>query len=363
MQSGGVGRDGAVEEGRLINSSDQVEDMAGKSAKTKRGVVAARRAPVKAKTKAKLPPKKGKAASPPGRRVLKTRPVATLRPKPKAISTPKPKPAKAPKPKPIQDEAAADLNAAGPVLAGLDLVKEYTSDGTPVRALDGISIDVPRGAFISIMGPSGSGKSTLLHVLGTLDAPTSGEVFLEGQPMSTLKDKALSLARRHKIGFVFQFFSLVPVLSAEENVALPAIIDGVRPNGYKERVEELISVVGLGDRRSNLPSQLSGGQQQRVAVARALFLKPAVLLCDEPTGNLDSRNSLEILNLLKDLQTNHGQTVVMVTHDPRAASFGDEIIYLRDGSIAERFDPSSVKRKRGEDRAQSVLAWLQTVEA
>ncbi len=262
-----------------------------------------------------------------------------------------------------QDEEAGAQNATEFVLAGRDLVKEYTTEGTPVRALDGISIDVPKGSFLSVMGPSGSGKSTLLHVLGTLDAPTAGEVFLDGQPMSALKDKALSLARRHKIGFVFQFFSLVPVLSAEENIALPAIIDGVRPSGYKDRVEELINVVGLGDRRANLPSQLSGGQQQRVAVARALFLRPAVLLCDEPTGNLDSLRSLEILNLLKDLQTNQGQTIVMVTHDPRAASFGDEIIYLRDGRIAERFDPSRSRVKRGEDRAQSVLAWLQTVEA
>ncbi len=245
------------------------------------------------------------------------------------------------------------------VLAARDLVKEYTSGQGTLRALDGVSLDVERGRFLSIMGPSGSGKSTLLHLLGGLDGPTSGDVLLEGAPMSGLSDKQLTLARRHKIGFVFQFFNLVPVLSVEENIALPAVIDGKRPREYAERLERVMQLVGLTDWRTNLPSEISGGQQQRVAIARALFGEPAVLLADEPTGNLDSKTGQEILELLKNAQTDLGQTVVMVTHDPRAAAFADEVILLQDGRIADRHEVTG----GGEERAAAVFAWLQAAGA
>lgn len=261
----------------------------------------------------------------------------------------------------IDQATAGDRDT--PVLVGKDLVKEYPSEGTTVRALDGIDINVGAESFTAVMGPSGSGKSTLLHVLGTLDRPTSGEVILEGEPMSSLSDKRLSAARRQKIGFVFQFFSLVPVLTAEENIALPAIIDGKSKAHWSDRLEELLERVGLQDRRSNLPSQLSGGQQQRVAIARALFLRPTVLLADEPTGNLDSKTGLDILRLLKDLQQESAQTVVMVTHDPKAAAFGDDVLYIKDGKIAANLDLRKMGAGGGEERSQSVFTWLQTVEA
>jgi len=245
-----------------------------------------------------------------------------------------------------------------PVLSALDLVKVYDTGKTSVRALDGVSMDVPRGHFVSIMGPSGSGKSTLLHLLGGLDAPTSGEVSLEGAPLSGLSDKQLTLARRRKIGFVFQFFNLVPVLSVEENIALPAVIDGARARDYRDRLDRALDLVGLRDWRSHLPSEISGGQQQRVAIARALFSEPAVLLADEPTGNLDTKTGHEILGLLKDAQERLGQTVAMVSHDPRAAAYGDEVIMLRDGVITDRLELEGEQ-----DRAEVVLAWLQAAEA
>lgn len=245
------------------------------------------------------------------------------------------------------------------VLIARDLVKEYGGNGAAVRALDGVSLDVKRGGFISVMGPSGSGKSTLLHVMGALDRPTSGDVSIENEDLARLSDKALSLVRRHKIGFIFQFFSLVPVLSAEENIALPAVIDGDGKSEYSKRVDELLELVGLDDRRANLPSELSGGQQQRVAIARALLMRPSILLADEPTGNLDSKTGLEILQLIKRLQSEEGQTVVMVTHDPRAAAFGESIVYLKDGRIGARLELSEAG---GDDPAQAVLSWLQTVE-
>lgn len=245
------------------------------------------------------------------------------------------------------------------VLTARDLVKEYKGDGSPVRALDGVTLGVKRGSFISVMGPSGSGKSTLLHVMGALDRPTSGDVAIEGRDLSRLSDKALSLVRRHKIGFIFQFFSLVPVLSAEENIALPAIIDGDGKSEYTNRVDELLGLVDLTDRKGNLPSELSGGQQQRVAIARALLLRPSILLADEPTGNLDSKTGLEILQLIKKLQSDEGQTVVMVTHDPRAAAFAESIVYLKDGRIDARLE---VAEAGGDDPAQAVFSWLQTLE-
>ena len=241
-----------------------------------------------------------------------------------------------------------------------------------MRALDDVSIDVVPGRFISVMGPSGSGKSTLLHLLGGLDVPTSGEVLLEGRALSGLDDKEVTLARRGSVGFVFQFFNLVPVLTVEENIALPKVIAGEAPGAYKARLDEVIARVGLDDCRTKLPSQISGGQQQRTAIARAIFPEPAVVLGDEPTGNLDTRTGRQILELLKSLQTDHGQTIVIVTHDPRAAAYGDEVIYLEDGRIRSRIDlskrPAAGSRARngsggGEARAQAVLAWLQKLGA
>jgi putative ABC transport system ATP-binding protein len=262
--------------------------------------------------------------------------------------------------------------APEPILAGRALVKEYKSNGSSLRALDDVSIDVVPGRFISVMGPSGSGKSTLLHLLGGLDAPTSGEVFLEGKPLSGLADKDVTLARRGSVGFVFQFFNLVPVLTVEENIALPKVIAGEAPDAYKARLNAVIDQVGLDDCRTKLPSQISGGQQQRTAIARAIFPEPAVVLGDEPTGNLDTRTGRQVLELLKSLQTDHGQTIVIVTHDPRAAAYGDEVIYLEDGRIRSRIDlskrPAAGSRSRngsggGEARAQAVLAWLQKLGA
>jgi putative ABC transport system ATP-binding protein len=232
-----------------------------------------------------------------------------------------------------------------------------------LRALDGVCIDVPKGRFISVMGPSGSGKSTLLHLLGGLDAPTSGDVRLRGKALGSLSDKELTLTRRKTIGFVFQFFNLVPVLTAEENISLPAVIEGLKPAAYKAKLDGLVDVVGLSLVRGNLPSQLSGGQQQRVAIARALFTEPAVLLADEPTGNLDSKTGLEILGLLQTAQRDLGQTIVMVTHDSRIAAFGDEVVLIQDGRITGRLDLTKSRRKGGEDRAQAVVAWLSKLGA
>lgn len=262
------------------------------------------------------------------------------------------------------------------VLAARDLVKDYQTNGTATRALDGVSLDVPSGRFISVMGPSGSGKSTLLHLLGGLDGPTSGDVLLEGKPLSGLEDKDVTLARRGSVGFVFQFFNLVPVLTVEENVALPRVIAGDRPDAYQARLDEVIAQVGLDDVTTKLPSQISGGQQQRTAIARAIFPSPAVILADEPTGNLDTRTGRQILELLKRLQVELGQTIVIVTHDPRAAAYGDEVIYLEDGRIRSRIDlgrtrrttaragsPSRDGTKGGEARARAVLSWLQKLGA
>ena len=247
------------------------------------------------------------------------------------------------------------------VLAAHDLVKEYETGRSRVRALDGVTLDVESGSFTAVMGPSGSGKSTLLHMLGGLDAPTSGEVSLDGVPLSSLGDKELTLARRRKIGFVFQFFNLIPVLSVDENIALPAIIDGKRPREYGARLDTVVDMVGLRDWRTHLPSEISGGQQQRVAVARALFTEPAVLLADEPTGNLDSKTGHEILDLLKHAQLDLAQTVVLVTHDPRIAAYAERVVLLQDGKVTGTLELDTAAG--GEDRAASVLAWLQASEA
>jgi putative ABC transport system ATP-binding protein len=197
------------------------------------------------------------------------------------------------------------------------------------------------------MGPSGSGKSTLLHLIGGLDWPSGGEVTLAGKPLSSLSDDEITLLRRRGVGFIFQFFNLLPTLSAEENVALPILIDGKQITDYQERIDRLLDLVGLSERRDHKPDQLSGGQQQRVAIARALVTKPQIVLADEPTGNLDSKSGTAILELLRHSCDTLGQTIVMVTHDPKAASYADRVVFLQDGQIVDQMvlgRPDDVER-------------------
>jgi putative ABC transport system ATP-binding protein len=207
----------------------------------------------------------------------------------------------------------------------------YGEGQAEVRALDGVTVGFPAGRFTAIMGPSGSGKSTLMHILAGLDRPTSGSVALDGVELVDLDDKRLTELRRDKVGFVFQSFNLLPVLNARENIVLPLSIAGRKPD--EEWLGKLIDAVGLGDRLDHRPSELSGGQQQRVAVARALASRPAVIFADEPTGNLDSKSSTELLDLLRRSVNEFGQTVIMVTHDALAASYADRILVLADGRI------------------------------
>lgn len=217
------------------------------------------------------------------------------------------------------------------VLKTRELKKYYGKGDTLVKALDGVDIDVEKGEFVSIVGTSGSGKSTLLHMLGGLDLPTSGKVLVEGKDISRLNEEQLTIFRRRKIGFVFQSFNLVPVLNVYENIVLPVELDGCKVD--KAYVEEVIETLGLDKKRYNLPSQLSGGQQQRVAIARALAAKPAIILADEPTGNLDSATSQDVLGLLKVSSERFGQTVVMITHNEEIAQLADRIIRIEDGKI------------------------------
>jgi putative ABC transport system ATP-binding protein len=221
--------------------------------------------------------------------------------------------------------------AARPIVSTNELRRVYGEGETAVHALRGVTIDFPAGQFTAIMGPSGSGKSTLMHLLAGLDRPTAGSVVVDGAEIANLDDKALTQLRRDRLGFVFQAFNLVPVLTAEENILLPLTLAGRKPD--REWVEQLIATVGLGDRLGHRPAELSGGQQQRVAVARALVHRPAVVFADEPTGNLDSQSSDEVLNLLRHAADDFGQTVVMVTHDPHSAQAADRIVVLNDGQI------------------------------
>jgi putative ABC transport system ATP-binding protein len=218
-----------------------------------------------------------------------------------------------------------------PIVSTTELRRVYGEGETAVHALRGISTGFPSGQFAAIMGPSGSGKSTLMHLLAGLDRPTAGSVVIDGSELANLDDKALTRLRRDRLGFVFQAFNLVPVLTAEENIRLPLTLAGKKPD--REWLEELIAAVGLGDRLEHRPSELSGGQQQRVAVARALVHRPAVVFADEPTGNLDSASSDEVLALLRQAVDEFGQTVVMVTHDAHAASVADRIVVLSDGRV------------------------------
>jgi putative ABC transport system ATP-binding protein len=217
------------------------------------------------------------------------------------------------------------------IVVGTDLHRRYGEGDAAVDALAGVTTSFERGRFSAIMGPSGSGKSTLMHILAGLDRPTAGTVQIDGVEITSLDDGDLTKLRRDKLGFIFQFFNLIPVLTAEENIVLPLSIAGRKPDA--EWLAQLIQTVGLGERRTHRPSELSGGQQQRVAVARALISKPAVVFADEPTGNLDSKASAEVLQLLRDAVDEFGQTVVMVTHDPEAASHADRLVVLRDGRV------------------------------
>ena len=216
----------------------------------------------------------------------------------------------------------------------VELKKYYGSSENEVHALNGVNFSVEEGEFVSIVGTSGSGKSTLLHMLGGLDRPTSGKVFVDGKDIFSLKDEELTIFRRRKIGFVFQSYNLVPVLNVYENIVLPIELDGNKVDkGY---VKELINTLGIKEKLDNLPNQLSGGQQQRVAIARALAAKPAIVLADEPTGNLDSRTSQDVLGLLKVTGDKFGQTIVMITHNPELAQLADRIVRIEDGLIQGR---------------------------
>jgi len=238
---------------------------------------------------------------------------------------------------------AAEAAPAGPVVEAHELTRRYGEGDTAVDALRGVSLEVARGQLTAVMGPSGSGKSTLMHILAALDRPTSGYVTLAGTRLGDLSDTEITKLRRKHIGFVFQFFNLLPMLTAEENVLLPLTIAGEKPD--KEWFESLLKDVGLQDRRSHRPAELSGGQQQRVAIARALVSRPTVVFADEPTGNLDSKTSEEILGLMRKSVDSYGQTTVMVTHDPRAAAIADRILFLADGLIVRdlpRSEPGAV---------------------
>ena len=232
------------------------------------------------------------------------------------------------------------------ILESNDVSKQYQMGEVTVEALDGVDFVVEKGEFVAVMGPSGSGKSTLLHLLGGLDKTTDGEVTLGGRKLSVMSDKEVTLARRRNVGFVFQFYNLLPTLTAEENIALPLLIDGKKIKEYRSKVDELLELVDLTDRREHKPDQLSGGEQQRVAIARAFVNDPDIVLADEPTGNLDSKAGEEIMKLLRRSCDELGQTIVVVTHDPKAASFADRIVFLKDGQIA-----SAIKLEKGGDTA------------
>jgi putative ABC transport system ATP-binding protein len=220
-----------------------------------------------------------------------------------------------------------------PVVQANALSKKYQLGSNQVDALAGVDFLVEKGEFVAIMGPSGSGKSTLLHMIGGLDQPSGGEIFLADSRLSQLKDKKVTLLRRRNIGFVFQFFNLLPTLSAEENITLPLLIDNQNPKDYQQRLESLLKLTGLSDRRRHKPEQLSGGEQQRVALARALITEPAILLADEPTGNLDTKTGTAIMELLRKSCDQLNQSIVVVTHDPRAAAYADRVVFLRDGRL------------------------------
>ena len=236
------------------------------------------------------------------------------------------------------------------VVSASNLIKRYGQGDAHVDALRGVSLDIEEGRMTAVMGPSGSGKSTLMHIMAGLDQPTEGTVSIAGLEISSMSDRELTRLRRDHIGFVFQFFNLLPMLTAEENIVLPLSIAGEKAD--RAWVEELLETVGIADRRTHRPAQLSGGQQQRVSIARALVGRPTVLFADEPTGNLDSNTSRDVLALLRDSVDELGQTIVMVTHDPQAAAQADRILFLADGHIVREIPAST---------AGEVLAAMQEV--
>ena len=241
-----------------------------------------------------------------------------------------------------------------PAIETHDLHMHYGQGRIEVRALDGVDLRIETGEMVAIMGPSGSGKSTLLHIIGALESPTSGTVAVAGLHYEGLDDKELTALRRDHIGFVFQFFNLLPSLTAEENVTLPAVIARRHDPATRERARALLERVRLGDRIDHLPAELSGGQQQRVSIARALLLSPELVLADEPTGNLDTKSGRDVLRILRELGDEEGHTIVMVTHDPAVAAAADRVIFLRDGKLAGEVEGGSARR------AAEYLASLQT---
>lgn len=231
-----------------------------------------------------------------------------------------------------------------PVLQVEAVTKQYHMGEVIVKALNEVNFAVEKGEFVAVMGPSGSGKSTLLHLLGGLDDATSGEIMLANQPISKLSDREVTIIRRRKVGFIFQFYNLMPTLTAAENVGLPLLIDGQSVPKHQEKIQKLLEMVGLGDRATHKPDQLSGGQQQRVAIARAFVNDPEIVLADEPTGNLDSKSGTAVLQLLRRFCDELQQTIVMVTHDPRAASFANRVVFLKDGRIVKQL---TVRERNG----------------
>jgi putative ABC transport system ATP-binding protein len=252
----------------------------------------------------------------------------------------------------VEQGVAPAANASGVAARVVDLTKVYGSGAAEVRALDGVTLDIAAGEFTAVMGPSGSGKSTLMHCCAALDVPTTGQVFIGDTEIGSLSDKKLTNLRRERIGFVFQSFNLVPTLTARENILLPLSIAGRKPE--QEWYDAVIASVDIADRLHHRPNQLSGGQQQRVAVARALTSRPDIVFADEPTGNLDSRSGAEVLTLLRSSVDDHGQTTVMVTHDPVAAAYTDRVVFLADGRIVDEL--------RSPDREQ-ILNKMQELAA
>ena len=224
-------------------------------------------------------------------------------------------------------------STGGVAVEGRHIIKNFRIGNAPTKVLKDISLQVMQGEFVSIMGPSGSGKSTLLYILGGLDTPTSGHVLLNGTDISRFGDEKMSRIRRQKIGFVFQFYNLIPNLNVEENIMLPLLLDGKKMGGYRKQLEQILEIVGLSDRRRHTPRELSGGQQQRVAIARALISNPEILFADEPTGNLDSKTGAEIMALLREINQTSGQTIIMVTHSPEAAQSSSRVIHVQDGMV------------------------------
>jgi putative ABC transport system ATP-binding protein len=240
------------------------------------------------------------------------------------------------------DVSAPSETTAAPAASTADAVKIYGKGATEVRALDGVSVEFAAGRFAAIMGPSGSGKSTLLHCNAGLDMLTAGHAYIGGSDLSTLNDNQLTVLRRDRVGFVFQAYNLVPTLSAAENISLPLLLAGRKPD--KDWLDKVVDTMGIGDRLHHRPAELSGGQQQRVAVARALVSRPQIIFADEPTGNLDSRAGAEVLGFMRRAVDDMGQTIVMVTHDPNAASYADRIVFLVDGRIVDEMRAPTAAR-------------------